>query len=174
MDQLAKYQTFWSQLSELESKLPPFLDWNQRNSALSNHPILSVQRPFIEAQIACLRLKLARSIADLDPALLDKFRSMWDIGYLNSEAMTSGSRVIEIVRDIGINSSCYRFYHFEVLRTLISLIRLLLGMRKVGVVFADEMAQVESMCREGVELSRRLVPLVYAKVEEKISLTLDL
>ena len=157
----------------MESDLPPFLDWTQHNSAFSNHPILSVQRPFIETQIACLRLKLARSIADLDPALLDKFRSVWDMGDLNSEAMRAGRRVIEIARDIGVDSPFYRFYHFEIILTLTSLVRLLLGMRKDGNVYAAEMEQVEASCRQGLEVSRRLVPSFLAKVEGKINLALD-
>ena len=170
---MAKYRQFWSELSDLESDLPPFLDWNQHNSAFSNHAILSVQRPFIEAQINCIRLKLARSIADLDPALLDKFRSVWNIGDPNSEAMRAGRRVVEIAGDIGVSSSCYRFYHFEVIRTMTSLVRMLLDMRKSGNMFAKGMDHIEASCMQGLEVSGKLVPTFLTKVEGKIEQALN-
>lgn len=169
-EQLAKYRNIWTALTEWRANIPVYLDWTKPNSALSAHVYLKMQRPFLEAQFQCLKMKLSLSIAHLDPLLLVKFQSIWDVGDANAEAFHAGKQVLKIVEEYGIESSAYRFYHWEAVRATIALSQMLLRNDALGQRPVENLHEVS---RQGIELSRKLIPKVLARVEDTIEKTLN-
>jgi hypothetical protein len=170
--QLSKYRDLWSKLADWRATLPVYLDWTKYNSALATHVYLRMQRPYLETQFQCLKMKVSWSIAHLDPLLMMKFQSIWDVGDANDETLQAGQRVLTIIDENGAPSDGYRFYHWEAIRATMTLSQMLLrhdvidGQRSVT-------ETLQQSCQHGLTLCRKLVPPVLARVENTIQSTLE-
>src|SRR5437762_11890793 len=102
--QLAKYRDIWASLAEWRGSLPVYLDWTKYNSALATHVYLRMQRPYLETQFQSLKMKVSWSIAHLDPLLMLKFQSIWDVGDANAETLQAGQCVLKIIDENGAPS----------------------------------------------------------------------
>lgn len=167
--QLAKYRDIWSQLADWRGSLPVYLDWTKYNSALATHVYLRMQRPYLETQFQCLKMKVSWSIAHLDPLLMVKFQSIWDVGDANKETLEAGQRVLKIIDENGVPSDAYRFYHWEAVRVTKTLFQMLLRNDTVEGPRTDNLVE---FCQQGIILCRKLVPRILARVEDTIESTL--
>jgi len=169
--QLNKYRSLWSDLAEWRRSLPSYLDWTKYNSALSTHVYLKMQRPFLETQFQCLMMKVSWSIAHLDPLMLAKFQSIWDVGDANAETLQAAERVLQIIDETGVGSDSYRFYHWEAIRVTMTLSQMLLRHDTVeGRVRMDNLVK---LCRQGLELCRKMVPHILTRVEDALEQALN-
>jgi hypothetical protein len=170
--QLAKFRTIWTALSEWRTTLPPYLDWTRYNSALSTHVYLKVQRPFLETQFQCVKMKVSWSIAHLDPLMMAKFQSIWDVGDANAETLQAGQRVLQIIEENGAVSDSYHFYHWEAVRATMTLSQMLF---RNDVVEGQRttMESLVELCRKGIDICRKLVPKDFTRVEGTIESTLE-
>ena len=168
--QLSKYRTLWAALSDWQGTLPLYLDWTKHNSALSTHVYLKLQRPFIETQFECIRMKLNWSIAHLDPLLMVKFQSLWDVGDAKAECLQAGQRVLAIIDEIGTPSDSYRLYHWEAVRATTTLVQMAL---RHDMVEGERRMDLVDSCRRGIEISRKLIPAVLARIESTLENTLE-
>src|SRR5947207_2285954 len=168
--QLAKYRDIWASLAEWRGTLPAYLDWTKYNSALATHVYLRMQRPYLETQFQCLKMKVSWSIAHLDPLLMIKFQSIWDVGDANAETLEAGQRVLKIIDENGAPSDAYRFYHWEGVRATMTLSQMLLRNDMIEGATTEKI--IES-CQQGITLCRKLIPSSLARVEETIQSTLE-
>jgi hypothetical protein len=168
--QLAKYRDLSAQLSEWRGSLPVYLDWSKYNSALARHIYLRMQRPYLETQFQCLRMKVSWSIAHLDPLLIVKFQSIWDASDANAKALEAGQRVLKIIDENGVPSDAYRFYHWEAVRATMTFSQMLL---RNDLILAGNADNLVASCEQGIAICRKLVPRILARVEDTIESTLE-
>ena len=135
------------------------------------HLYLRAQRSFLEAQYHGLTMKIHWSIAHLNPLLMAKVHSMWDADEALTASIHAGQRILSIVEASGLRSDCYKFYHWEALRTTTKLLQIFLR-NDIGRGRASMRDVIES-CHQGIGLCRKLVPGILATVEDKIERTLN-
>ena len=111
-------------------------------------------------------MKVSWSIAHLDPLMLAKFQSIWDVGDANAETLRAAERVLQIIDETGVGSDSYRFYHWEAIRVTMTLSQMLLRHETVeGRVSVENLVK---LCFQGLDLCRKMVPRILTRVEDAL------
>lgn len=115
-------------------------------------------------------MKLFWSIAHLDPLLMVKFQSLWDVSDAKQECIQAGQRVLAIIDEVGIPSDSYRLYHWEAVRATTTLVQMLL---RHDMMIDERRMDLVASCRRGIEICRKLIPSVLTRIEDTLESTLD-
>lgn len=166
--QLVKYRDIWARLEEWHGTLPAYLDWTKYNSTLTSRVYLRMQRPYLETQFQCLKMKVSWSIAHLDPLLMVKFQLIWDIKDAYATTLKAAQCVLKIIDENGAPSDAFRFYHWEGIRTTMTLLQML---HRNDIIEGTTMDEVIESCQQGIKLCRKLIPSLLATMEEVIETT---
>ncbi len=103
--------------------------------------------------------------------LMAKFQSLWDVGNTREQTFKAGERVIKIVEETGLSSDSYHCFHWHVLRALTTLLQILL--RNQFVEAETTLDDLVELCRNGINLSRKLVPDSLTTAEGLLESALD-
>jgi hypothetical protein len=147
------------------------LDWKTPSSGLSSRSYLALQRALLETHYWCIKMKLSWSVAHLDSMLMAKFQSLWDVGNTREQTFKAGERVIKIVEETGLESDSYHCFHWDIVRALTTLLQILL--RNQFVEAETTLDDLVELCRNGIDLSRKLVPDSLTKAEGLLESALD-
>jgi hypothetical protein len=149
--------------------LPAYLDWDKPNKGLSSHSYLKLQRPYLETQFWCVRMKLCLSIAHLDPVLMARFQSIWDMNVnIYEEALKACQNALKVIKQTieeeGSNQT--QMYHWEAVRATTTLIQILLRNEfNEAQMTSDKLVEA---CRDGVALCKKLVPDFLTSIEKDV------
>lgn len=167
----------WEQMTAWTASLPTFLDFSKYSSAFSQHQQLKLQRAYLETQFTSLKMTVSWLITNLDPLLLHKSQ-FWDVGDASFETFQAGQRVFAIIEEHGLPTEVYRFYHWDAIRTARTMRKLLRRADTNDDVPTNagyhlDVHTIADACRNGVQLSRKLIPNILARSEDCIDRELD-
>jgi hypothetical protein len=166
--QMGKYRDIYESLHRWRQELPPYLDWDRRNSALPTY--LKLQRPYLEVQFRSAEMRINLSIAHLGPLMLSK-PSTWDIESAYSDALKAVQRIFDMIESQETSqASCSHFLHWDTIRATATLLQIF---TRSDFLDGQSLDEIITTCRRGLEASRKLLAGSLTKLEETMEATFE-